>query len=84
MNWLCELTEDGEEGVRKLPKPIQKRVARILTEMEIDAFRGNVRPLQSATWKDVFRRRIDDYRILFVVSHQRKDRFPPACSTTVG
>jgi mRNA-degrading endonuclease RelE of RelBE toxin-antitoxin system len=34
MSWVCELTEDAERDVRELPKAIQKRVARMLTQME--------------------------------------------------
>jgi mRNA-degrading endonuclease RelE of RelBE toxin-antitoxin system len=38
MNWVCELTEDAEQDLRKLPKAIQKRVARVLAQMESNPF----------------------------------------------
>jgi len=43
---------------RDLPKAIQTRVARGLTHMASDPFRGNVRVLQGEEWKGVFRMRI--------------------------
>lgn len=72
MSWVCEFTKDAEEDLRKLPKPIQKRVVRVLTEMEGDPFRGDVKPLHGEAWKAAFRRRIGDYRLLFVVNHESR------------
>ena len=68
---VCELTEDAEQDLRKLPKAVQKRVARVLAQMESDPFQGNVKALQGKEWKGVFRRRIGDYRILFFANHER-------------
>ena len=56
MSWVCELTEDAERDVRELPKAIQKRVARVLTQMESDPFQGDVKALHGEEWKGVFRR----------------------------
>ena len=72
MNWVCELTEDAEQDLRKLPKAIQKRVARVLAQMESNPFYGDVKALRGEEWKGVFRRRIGDYRLLFVVSHEKR------------
>jgi mRNA-degrading endonuclease RelE of RelBE toxin-antitoxin system len=71
MSWVCELSEDAEKDLRGLPKAIQKRVARVFTQMASDPFRGNVKALKGEQWKSVFRRRIGDYRILFTAD--RKD-----------
>ena len=62
MSWVCEFSEDAEKDLRDLPKAIQKRVARVCTQMASDPFLGNVKALQGEEWKDVFRRRIGDYR----------------------
>jgi mRNA-degrading endonuclease RelE of RelBE toxin-antitoxin system len=70
MNWVCKLTEDAEQDLRKLPKSIQKRVARMLTQMESDPFQGDVKALHGEDWKGVFRRRIGDYRLLFATNHE--------------
>ena len=45
MSWACELTKDAEQDLRRLPKAIQKRVARTLAQMESDPFQGNVKAL---------------------------------------
>lgn len=72
MSWVCELTSDAEEDLRDLPKAIQKRAARVLTQMSDDPFQGNVKALQGAEWRGVFRRRIGDYRILFSANRARQ------------
>lgn len=65
MAWAFELTEDAERDLRGLPKGIQKRFARTLTQMADDPFEGNVKALKGDEWRGVFRRRVGDYRILF-------------------
>ena len=72
MSWACELTEDAERDLRKLPKAVQKRVARVVTQMESDPFQGDVKALHGEEWKGVFRRRIGDYRLLFVANHEKR------------
>jgi mRNA-degrading endonuclease RelE of RelBE toxin-antitoxin system len=62
MNWVCEFSEDAQNDLQDLPKAIQKRVARVMTQMAADPFQGNVKALQGEQWKGVFRRRIGDYR----------------------
>jgi mRNA-degrading endonuclease RelE of RelBE toxin-antitoxin system len=71
MSWVCEFSEDAEKDLRDLPKAIQKRVARVCTQMASDPFLGNVKALQGEEWKDVFRRRIGDYRILFTTDRKK-------------
>ena len=72
MNWVSRLTSDAEEDLRELPKPIQKRVARTIEQMERDPLQGNVKALQGPEWRGVFRRRIGDYRLLFRLDHQKQ------------
>src|ERR1039457_435303 len=43
MNWVCEFSEDVQKDLQDLPKAIQKRVARVLTQMAADPFQGNVK-----------------------------------------
>ncbi|MBZ5611706.1 MAG: hypothetical protein LAP38_25880 [Acidobacteriia bacterium] len=40
--------------------------------METDPFQGDVRALRGEEWKGVFRRRIGNYRLLFVGDHEKK------------
>lgn len=51
MTWACELTEDAERDLRGLPKGIQKRVARTLTQMAANPFEGNVKALKGDEWR---------------------------------
>lgn len=72
MTWACEFTEEAKEDFRSLPKAIQKRVSRVVTQMASDPFQGDVKALKGEEWHGVFRRRIGHYRLLFTVerSHQ--------------
>ena len=72
MNWACELSTNAERVLRGLPKAIQRRVARVLTQMSADPFQGNLRALRGPEWKGVFRKRIGDYRVLFIVDDAKK------------
>ena len=72
MNWACEFNEDAVQDLRGLPKAIQRRVARVVTQMASDPFQGNVKALHGEEWNGVFRRRIGDYRLLFTADHARK------------
>jgi mRNA-degrading endonuclease RelE of RelBE toxin-antitoxin system len=72
MSWVCKFSANAEQDLRGLPNAIQKRVACVLTQMASDPFQGNVKALQGADWKGVFRRRIGDYRLLFTADHTQK------------
>jgi len=71
VNWVCELSEDTKKDLGDVPKAIQKRVARVLTQMEADPFQGNVKALKGDEWKEVFRRRLGDYRLLFTANREK-------------
>ena len=66
MSWVCELTDNAKRDLRDLPKGVQKRVSRVLDQMPTDPFQGDVKPLHGDEWKGVFRRRLGDYRLLFL------------------
>jgi len=72
MTWDCEFTEQAREDFRSLPKAIQKRVSRVVTQMASDPFQGDVKALKGEEWHGVFRRRIGDYRLLFTVERSRQ------------
>ena len=40
--------------------------------MESDPLQGNVKPLQGAEWKGAFRKRLGDYRLLFLPNHEKR------------
>jgi mRNA-degrading endonuclease RelE of RelBE toxin-antitoxin system len=66
MNWACELTDDAKRDLHDLPNAVQKRVARMLDQMRGDPLQGDVKALRGDEWKGVFRRRLGDYRVLFI------------------
>ena len=66
MSWVCKLTDDAKRDLSNLPKSIQKRVARALDQMQTNPFGGDVKALQGEEWKGVFRRRLGNYRLLFL------------------
>ena len=72
MTWACEFTEEAQKDFRGLPKAIQKRVSRVVTQMASDPFQGDVKALKGEEWHSVFRRRIGDYRLLFTVERSRQ------------
>jgi mRNA-degrading endonuclease RelE of RelBE toxin-antitoxin system len=72
MSWVCEFTKDAEKDLRALPRTSQERVARLADEFQINPFQGDVKPLEGAAWKGVFRRRFGNYRLLFTADHQAK------------
>ena len=72
MNWACELTRDAEQDLRRLPKPVQKQVARVLSQMAVNPLQGDVKALHGEEWKGIFRRRIGGYRLLFRIDHNTK------------
>ncbi len=72
MSWICELTDDAKRDLRELPKAIRKRVARTLDQMQTNPFQGDVKALQGEEWKGVFRRRLGDYRVLFLPDLEKK------------
>jgi mRNA-degrading endonuclease RelE of RelBE toxin-antitoxin system len=40
--------------------------------MEGDPFQGDVKALRGEEWKGVFRRRIGNYRLLFLADHEKQ------------
>lgn len=51
MSWACEFAQAAKDDLASLPKAIQKRVARVTTQMAADPFQGNVKALQGEEWK---------------------------------
>jgi mRNA-degrading endonuclease RelE of RelBE toxin-antitoxin system len=66
VSWDCDLTEDAKRDLGKLPLEIKRRVSRVLDQMALGPFVGDVKALQGAAFRGVFRRRIGSYRVLFV------------------
>lgn len=72
MNWTCELSREAEEQLHHLPRTIQKRIAQAIDAMERNPFEGNIKPLKGKQWKGRFRKRVGDYRIIFIPDHTNR------------
>ena len=51
MNWACELTDDAKQDLHDLPSAVQKRVPRMLDQMQGDPFQGDVKALRGDEWR---------------------------------
>ncbi len=72
MNWACKLTQDAAGDLKDLARDVQERVARAISTMEADPFRGDVKALKGKAWKGLFRRRLGSYRIIFTADQRQK------------
>jgi mRNA-degrading endonuclease RelE of RelBE toxin-antitoxin system len=72
MNWTSELSRGAEEQLRRLPRTIQKRIAQAIDAMERNPFEGNIKALKGKQWKGRFRKRVGDYRIIFIPDHTKR------------
>lgn len=72
MSWGFSVMPDAKADLKRLPSSVRTRFTRTLDKMAADPFQGNVKALSGQEWKNVFRRRIGDYRILFTVNHQEQ------------
>jgi mRNA interferase RelE/StbE len=70
MNWVYELTNDAEQELTELPKPIQRKIINTLLRLELDPFYGDVKQLYSEGAIKIFRRRIGNYRIIFSLDYE--------------
>lgn len=66
MKWTSNLTHEAEKQLQHLPRPIQKRIARAIDELEEDPFSGDVLPLKGKQWAGWYRKRVGRYRIIFL------------------
>jgi mRNA-degrading endonuclease RelE of RelBE toxin-antitoxin system len=67
MNWDCRLSDEAVKQLHRLPSERQKQIARAITEMEQDPMRGDVLPLKGKKFRNVYRKRVGRYRIIFAL-----------------
>jgi mRNA-degrading endonuclease RelE of RelBE toxin-antitoxin system len=70
MNWLAELSASAVKELKKLPQDRQRQIERAIDEMEADLMAGDVKPLKGSTWKNRYRKRAGDYRIIFALDRK--------------
>jgi len=72
MNWAVRIAEDARLFIESLPAKIRRQVARSINQLESNPFHGDVKPLQGKEWKGYYRKRVGDYRIIFLVHHAER------------
>lgn len=67
MPWKADWSDKALRQLKKLPKPIQKRIVDKTDEVELDPFRY----LERLQGEPFYRYRVGDYRIIVNVINQR-------------
>lgn len=62
MSWRVDLARDARKELARLPRAMQKRIARVLVSLENDPFPAGCKKLKN---RDGWRVRVGDYRILY-------------------
>jgi len=55
MSWVVRLADDAHEFLDSLNPKYQRQVAKNISEMERDPFRGDVKALQGEKWRGCYR-----------------------------
>jgi mRNA-degrading endonuclease RelE of RelBE toxin-antitoxin system len=72
MTWTVVLAKDAEKQFNNLNADRQELILKHLREMREDPFRGDVKPLKGKKWKGRYRKRIGQYRLIFVPRHAER------------
>jgi mRNA interferase RelE/StbE len=67
MPWIAQWSDTAKKQLKKLPKPIQKRILDKTDEVELEPFRY----LERLTGEPFSRFRVGDYRIIVNVINQQ-------------
>jgi len=63
--WNVVVSRSADKDFSKIPKEIKSRIFKVLVSMEDDPFNGDVKRIQSGHWRELYRRRVGRYRIIF-------------------
>lgn len=66
MNWEVRVTKPAQKSLKKILGGYRILITRVLEELEVFPFRGDIQKLGPATW----RRRVASYRIFFDVYYE--------------
>ncbi len=66
------LTEEAQSDIRKLETRLQNRILDKLEWMGVNAAFLRHQALQGHTWKNTFKYRVGDYRIIYHINHQSR------------
>jgi mRNA interferase RelE/StbE len=70
MSWQVELSASAIKELKKLPRDRQAQIGRAIDVMEVDPLAGDVKPLKGPEWKDRYRKRAGDYRIIYTLDRK--------------
>ncbi len=71
MTWLCQLSQEAERQLQRLPRLAQDQMARAIDAMKENPFQGDVTSLKEKRWKGQYRKHLGQYRLIFIPDHRR-------------
>ena len=66
MTWTVRLAKEAAKQLKKLPADRQELIHQHLRAMTDNPFAGDVKALKGKEWKGRYRKRIGQYRLIFV------------------
>jgi mRNA-degrading endonuclease RelE of RelBE toxin-antitoxin system len=78
VNWTVRIANDARKFINGLPGKARRQVSRSISQLEVDPFRGDIKPLHGKAWKGFYRKRAGDYRIIFFM-HQTERLVDVGC-----
>jgi len=72
MNRIVRVAADAQAFIQALPDKTRRQVSRIISDLEHDSFRGDVKPLKGKEWEGFYRKRAGDFRIIFFLHYDQR------------
>ena len=69
MPWTIRLSPEAEKQLTHLPRDHQETLARAIDRMCNNPFQGDVQPLKGKKWQGRYRKRVGNYRLIFIPFH---------------
>ncbi|MEK7117279.1 MAG: type II toxin-antitoxin system RelE/ParE family toxin [Patescibacteria group bacterium] len=66
MSWFVFVTKSARKQLKKIPKKDSLRIEKVVDEMEIDPFTGDVQKISQ--YENKWRRRVGSYRIKYEIN----------------
>lgn len=71
-SWKIILAPQAEDQLANLPRKQQQLICKAIERMCEDPFSGDVRALQGKRWKGRYRKRVGQYRLVFIPYHTQR------------
>ena len=72
MTWAVRLAKEGGRQFKELSPDRLEQILAHLREKREDPFRGDVKPLKGKQWKGRYRKRVGQYRLIFIPVHSQQ------------